>query len=200
MRPYHYAWIICLIALFAFAGIKTMNVKMPVSDTSSPVAGVQLGGTFTLTDQDGKKVTDKSWPNKYLLIYFGFTHCPDICPVGLSRMTEALKQLPSSVSDKIQPIFITVDPSRDTAKVIKEYVVLFDKKLVGLTGTEQQIKDVEKLYRVYAQKEGSGDDYMVNHSGYTYLMKPDGQFAAIYAHETTSDDLAKELKKIVLSE
>ncbi len=199
MRPYHIAWIVCFVALIVFVGMR-FAMQTPPSASSS-IAGVELGGPFTLTDQNGKRVTEKSWPGKYLLVYFGFTHCPDICPVGLSRIIEALNALPPELRKKIQPIFITVDPARDTAKALKDYVVLFDKNMVGLTGTTEEIKHVIKLYRVYAQKDtpqkGSGTDYMVNHSGYTYLMNPEGGLAGIYPHETTPDDMAKQLKTAI---
>ena len=198
MKPYHIAWIICFIALTAFVVLR-VTTQPPQTRSSIPdiVAASDLGGEFALTDQNGKTVTNKSWPNKYLLIYFGFTHCPDICPVGLSRMTDALKKLPDDQRAKIQPIFITVDPARDTPQAIKEYAALFDKNLVALTGTEEQINHVKKLYRVYAQKDGTGDDYMVNHSGYTYLMTPDEKLAGLYPHESTADEVAANLKKVL---
>lgn len=204
MRPYQIAWVACFFALIIFVGIHfamqaTPNVSASSPDSPQAIAGVKIGGAYTLTDQNGKKVTDKSWPGKYQLVYFGFTHCPDICPLGLNRMADALKVLPASIHKKIQPIFITVDPERDTPKILREYVGLFDKHLIGLTGSSEDIKKVEALYRVYAQKDGTGDDYMVNHSGYTYLMGPKGDLLSVYAHETTAEDLAAALKKTIPS-
>jgi protein SCO1 len=193
-RPSMIAWILCL-AIGVPMGILWHNQTQNTPE--SAVAGVDLGGPFTLVDQDGKTVTDKSWPEKYLLLYFGFTHCPDICPLGLNKMAEALKELPATQSDKIQPILITVDPARDTPPALKEYVTLFDSRLVGLTGSHQQIEHVKKLFRVFAQKQGDGDDYMVNHSGFIYLMGPGGKTLNIYVHETTAKQLADSLKETV---
>ena len=200
MRPSQIAWIVCLFAFALFIGLR-LSTRPPQAQTNavavSTPAGVKIGGPFVLTDHNGHTVTERSWPGKYLLVYFGFTHCPDICPIGLGRIADALKELPADLRGKIQPLFITVDPARDTAKVMKEYVTLFDQNLIGLTGTDEQVKHVQKLYRVYAQKSGTGDDYMVNHSGFTYLMTPDGEMAAIFAHETTADDMAGQIKGIL---
>ena len=139
--------------LIGYIQLKTQDINIQnTGSTPSPLAGVPLGGPFALTNQDGKAVTEGSWPGRYLLIYFGFTHCPDICPLGLTKMAEALQALPKETAAKIQPILITVDPARDTAKDLKEYVRLFYPTLQGLTGTQDQVDAVVKTYRVYAQK------------------------------------------------
>ena len=193
LKPYHLAWIVCLVA----AGLYFMlPKKAPVetSDSSSPVAGSSVGGPFTLTDHDGHLVTDKSWPGEYLLVYFGFTYCPDVCPLGLNRITDAMNKLPQDIQERIRPVFITVDPERDTVEELKKYVALFHPRMVGLTGTPEQIDEVKKTYRVYAEKEGDSEHYMVNHSAYTYLMAPDGTLEAIFSHDTTVDEMAGKLK------
>lgn len=188
------AWIICVFFGVAVA-ILAHNAK-PVDSPS--VAGVAVGGSFTLTDHNGQTITERSWPNKYLLVYFGFTHCPDICPVGLNKIAEVMHDLPQAQSPKVQPLFITLDPTRDSAAVLKDYVAPFKSNIIGLTGTQQQIDHVIKLYRVYAQKQGDGPDYMINHSGYMYLMKPDGQNAAIFAHDMSTDDIVKTIRSSVI--
>lgn len=172
-----------------------------------------MGGPFTLTDHMGNRVTEKSWPQKYLLVYFGFTHCPDICPRGLSTLTEALNKTSATALEKIQPVFITVDPARDTAEVLKEYMKAFHPKFLALTGSEAEIDAVKKAYRVYAedpsQNHGQGHEHghgghdhsqsmgMINHSAFTYLMAPDGTLAHIFGHDATSAEIAKTLNSTV---
>jgi protein SCO1/2 len=190
-RPSSIAWMLCLLIGISLAGIYLANKSMPPAGEASSYQGV--GGPFTLTDQNGRPVTEKSWSGKYLLVYFGFTHCPDVCPTGLNRIAEALNALPSQTIDKIQPIFITVDPARDKVEDLKTYVALFHPKLIGLTGTETQIEQVESAYKVYAQKQGDGPDYMVNHSAFTYLQDPYGKVIALFSHEITAEEMAKQI-------
>lgn len=195
-RPASIAWMICLLAGLAFLGLYWSHDIVPQdNDTPSYIGAV--GGPFTLTDQDGHKITEKSWPNKYLLIYFGFTHCPDVCPTGLNKIAVALDALPADKLAKIQPLFITVDPERDTAADLKNYVSLFHPKLIGLTGTSVQIEQVEAAYKVYAQKQGTGPDYMVNHSAFTYLQDPYGRVAGLYSHEMTAQEMTKEISQAI---
>ena len=194
-RPSSLAWSLCALGLLAVLGLA---LSMPAPKPDSGIATIGgLGGPFTLTDQDGRAVTEKSWPGQYLLIYFGFTHCPDVCPTGLNRMAAALDALPAGKVAKIQPILITVDPARDDAASLKEYVGLFHPKLVGLTGSEAQIESVKSAFKVYAQKQGDGADYMVNHSAFTYLLAPDGQLAGLYDHEITPQDMSKQINQVV---
>ena len=179
-----------------YARIKTAPVVMETV-SSQPLAGLDLGGPFTLTDQDGTPVTETSWPGQYLLLYFGFTHCPDICPIGLGKLADALNALPAGIAARIQPLFITIDPARDTAVELKKYVTLFHPKLRGLTGTQTQIDDIIKTYRVYAQKQiidGDEKNYMINHSSYMYLVAPTGKVIDVYAHDTNAADIAAKLK------
>ncbi len=194
MRPSSIAWILCGIAVLALAAMWSVKPQ-PLADDN--VAGVTLGGAFTLTDHNGNRVTEHQWPGQYLLVYFGFTHCPDICPTGLSKITEALNALPPETAAKIQPLLITVDPARDDVNTLKTYVALFHPRLVGLTGSQAEIEHVKKLWRVYAEKQGNDKDYMVNHSGFSYLMNPDGSTAAIFAHETTPEEMTEKIKKAV---
>jgi cytochrome oxidase Cu insertion factor (SCO1/SenC/PrrC family) len=166
-------------------------------ETKAVAGGSGIVSKFTLTDHNGQTVTENSWPDKYLLVYFGFTHCPDICPLGLNKIAEALKSLPKKKLEKIQPLFITVDPSRDDAAALKTYVPLFHQKIIGLTGTEDQIAEVKKSFKVYAEKSGDGKDYMVNHSAFTYVMNPNGSLNDVFGHDVTADELSDGISHII---
>lgn len=145
-----------------------------------------FGGPFTLTDHNGKTVTEKNYGGTYKLIYFGFTFCPAICPTELAKITSALNTLGED-SKKIQPLFITVDPERDTVEKMKSYVGLFHPSLVGLTGTPEQIKATTKAYKIYAAKvqDPSLSEYTMDHSSFVYLIAPDGRLLYIFK---SSDD------------
>lgn len=200
LRLYHIAWVLCVIlaAIFFLLGVpREQTSTSPLSGTT-PIAGADMfGGAFTLTDHNGEQVTDKSWPDKYRIIYFGFTFCPDVCPLGMTTIANALSDLPQDIQDKIQPVFITVDPARDDAATLKQYVTLFNPNFIGLTGTDEQINHIKKLYKIYAEKDGSGDEYMINHSAFTYLVDPDGTLVGLYAHETTAKEMAADMAKQV---
>lgn len=157
--------------------------------------GVTVGGPFTLVDTTGASVTDATYRGRWMLVFFGFTHCPDVCPTGLQTITAALDRL-GPASAAIVPIFITIDPERDTAAALAEYVKLFDERLVGLTGTQDQIAVAIKAYRVYAARAHSKDSssYLMDHSSFIYLIGPDGAFRALYRHGIGAQELADALK------
>lgn len=159
------------------------------------LAGV-VGGPFTLVDGNGKPVTEKSWPGKYLMVFFGFTFCPDVCPTTLAEISETLRLL-GPAADKVQPLFITVDPERDGPAEMKEYTSSFDPRIAGLTGDRPQIDAVEKAYRVVAVRRGEGDDYTMDHSALIYLMGPDGRLKQIFAHDMDPQALADGVKKLI---
>ena len=158
-----------------------------------PLPKVAIGGPFQLTDQDGKAVTQASWPGRYLLVFFGYTYCPDVCPTTLGTLADALGQLGPTAA-KIQPLFVTVDPDRDKPDVLKAYTANFDQRIVGLTGTADQIKQVAKAYRVYYARHGDGADYTMDHSAVLYLMAPDGHFAALLDGQEGAAAMAKDLR------
>ena len=163
----------------------------------SAVAGI--GGPFTLTDGNGKQVTDQDFRGKYMLVFFGFTFCPDICPTTLNMVSDALDRL-GPKADKIAPLFITVDPKRDTPAVVKQYAAAFGPRIVGLTGTPEQIKAVAKAYRVYYAEHRTGEgpgDYSMDHSSVMYLMGPDGTFVAPLRAEQSGADIAATLAKLM---
>jgi len=163
--------------------------------TSPP--GVSVGGPFSLVDGDGKAVSDSDFRGRWMLVYFGYTYCPDVCPTELQTISAALAKLGADAA-KVAPMFITIDPARDTPAAIGSYVKLFDPKLIGLTGTAQQIADVAREYRVYyakvTPKGASADGYLMDHSGFVYLMDPQGHFAALYNPATDADDMAAGLR------
>lgn len=156
-----------------------------------------IGGPFTLTDQDGKTRSDSEFRGRLMLVNFGFTNCPDICPLGLQLMTDALETLGKD-ADKVQPIFITVDPARDTPAVMKDYVAHFSERIVGLTGTPEQVAAAAKAYRVYYKVHGdpaTNPNYAVDHSGFIYLMGRDGKFLTHFTHDTPPDKMADAVRK-----
>jgi protein SCO1/2 len=143
----------------------------------APLAGAAIGGPFTLTDQMGKKRSNSEWDGGYQIVYFGYTSCPDICTPDTQNLMAGLKLFEKSdpqLAAKIQPLFITVDPQRDTKEVLAQFVSAFHPRLIGLTGTPEQIADATKRYAIYASRvEGSRPDaYLMSHSQTPYLMGP----------------------------
>jgi protein SCO1/2 len=158
-----------------------------------------VGGPFSLTDQDGRKVSEKDFLGRHMLVFFGFTYCPDICPTELQVMMAALDAM-GPQGDQIQPVFVSIDPERDTPEVLKSYVGNFGARLVGLTGTPDEIAAVAKAYRVYYAKAGdqtSPDSYLMDHSSIIYLMGPDGRFVKHFPYTTDVAKLTAELKDAV---
>jgi protein SCO1/2 len=156
-----------------------------------------IGGPFNLVDQTGKRVTDADFRGKSMLVFFGFTSCPDICPAGLQVMTAALDKL-GPKSDNVTPVFITVDAERDTPEKLAEYVKSFSPRLVGLTGTPEEVAAVAKAYRVYAKKvpdPNTPGTYTYDHSSILYLMGPDGNYVAHFSPSTDVDKLARQLSR-----
>jgi protein SCO1 len=181
--------LVAALAVYRFAGV---DGGAPAQDRAA------IGGPFELVDQNGKTVTDADFRGRYMLIYFGYTYCPDICPTTLLRNTEALESL-GGKKDLIQPIMISVDPERDTPEHLKDYVQLFDPRLVALTGSPEQVAAAARAYRVYyaKAKEPGADasaDYLMDHSGFTYLMGPNGNFVAFFRHDMTPDAMAARLR------
>lgn len=174
----------------------------PEPAETPPLQGASMGGPFTLTNQDGRPTSDTDFDGRYRLVYFGFTYCPDVCPVDLQLIGQGLRQLEKSdpeVAAKVQPLFISVDPERDTPLVLKQYVSAFHPRLVGLTGTPEQIADVAKRYGVYYMKEEAdgASDYLVNHSRVALLFGPKGEPIAIIPHDKGAEAVAGELRRWV---
>lgn len=159
-------------------------------------AAASIGGPFTLIDQHGNTVTDQSLRGQYLLIYFGYTFCPDVCPTELQAMSQAVDAL-GSAGDAVTPVFITVDPARDTVEQLASYAPHFHPRLVALTGTEQQVAAAAKVYRVYYKKaeDAGSTDYLMDHSSIIYLMGPDGAFLTHFSFGTEPGEMAEGMRK-----
>ncbi len=156
-----------------------------------------IGGPFTLQDGSGQTVTDRSFRGKYMLVYFGYTFCPDVCPTTLNDVAQALDKM-GQAADRVQPLFITVDPARDTPAVVRQYAAAFTPRLTGLTGTPEQIAAVARDYRVYYAPHRTGPnpgDYTMDHSSILYLMNPDGRFVGIIRADEGADQIAADLRK-----
>ncbi|WP_142850544.1 SCO family protein [Telmatospirillum sp. J64-1] len=159
-------------------------------------AAVPIGGPFTLVDHTGKTVTEQDFRGRPMLIYFGYAYCPDACPTSLAIMAQALDML-GPQGEEITPVFITVDPERDTVETVAGYVQAFHPRMVGLTGTNEQVEAAKKAWRVYSAKANveSATDYLVDHSSIIYLMGPDGSFVTHFSHGTTPEAVAEGLRR-----
>ena len=162
-------------------------------------AGISVGGPFALVNGDGKAVSDKDFRGKYMLVYFGYTFCPDVCPTTLSAVADAMDRL-GPKAERLRPLFITVDPKRDSPAVVKQFAAAFGPRVEGLTGSAAQIATVAKAYRVYYAEHRTGpgpDDYTMDHSSVLYLMGPDGRFIAPIRADMAADQMAAALAKLV---
>jgi protein SCO1 len=176
------------------AALAAGPVPAPAAIPISPQeATTEIGGQFTLVDQDGQTVTDARFRGKWLLVYFGYTHCPDACPTALTNMADALDQIGPSKRQKVQLVFITVDPERDTPAVMKDYVDAFEgADIIGLTGTPEQIGVAEAAYRISARRYNfPNGDYAMSHAATVDIMDPDGHFVATAYPERIAEHLAK---------
>ena len=163
----------------------------------TPSGIASIGGPFSLVSSSGQNVSDRSYRGKWVLIYFGYTYCPDACPTALNNISVALEKLGSDSRD-LQPLFVTVDPQRDTRAAMADYLKSFDSRIIGLTGTQDQIDRTVKEFRVYASREKSddgGDRYLVSHTSYIYLMDPQGSFVNVIQGGATGDEIAAWLRK-----
>lgn len=176
---------------------KMATVRDGGSRVDPDAANVKIGGAFDMLDHTGKAVTNETFAGKPMLVFFGFTHCPDVCPTGLQNMTDALHLAGMNTAAKITPVFVTVDAARDTPEVMAKYVSHFTPGLVGLTGTEAQIAAMAKAYKVYYAKVGDKDnpDYMMDHSAFFYLMGPTGQFLKAIPADSDPQDIAMALRE-----
>lgn len=150
---------------------------------------VPIGGPFTLLDSAGVTRTNADFPGQYLLVFFGYTFCPDVCPITLQTVGSALDRL-GKQAEKVTPIFITVDPERDTPERMGKYVSSFHPRLVGLGGSNEQIAAVAKAYRVYYAKSGEDEDYLLDHSAILFFMSPDGRYLAHFRSDDSAEKMA----------
>lgn len=186
------------IALAAGLGWIISDLLIPGGGTLvtklESVATPAIGGPFALVDGDGKPRTDAEFRGKFMLIYFGYTHCPDACPTALQDMADALEKVGPG-ADQVAPIFISIDPERDTVGYLKGYAEQFDPRFVGLTGSNDQVAAAARAYRVYYRKANQATDYLMDHSSIIYLMGRDGKFLAHFTHQTPPEQIAAAIKK-----
>jgi cytochrome oxidase Cu insertion factor (SCO1/SenC/PrrC family) len=206
---------ICSVFALVVVGITVAVMPGLVSDgnrarmannpaANAPTGGVQIGkaaigGPFTLINQDGETVTQATFDGQYRLMFFGFTHCPDFCPTKLYHISQMLDRLPAEQVAKIAPIFVTIDPARDTAPILKDYLTGFDPRFTGLTGSAEQVAAAAKAFRVYFQKV-PGDDpefYNVDHSTFTYVMGPDNSFIDVITYDTPIEVMVEKVGSYV---
>ena len=197
-----------ICALFALVIIAVTLVVMPNlvgnqqnATSTSQSKGIQMadnvrmGGPYTLVNQDGETITEQSFDGTYRLMFFGFTHCPDFCPTKLYHISQMLDRLPPEKAANITPIFVTIDPARDTAPILKDYLTGFDPRFTGLTGSDEQIAAVAKAFRVYYQKVQSDDPeyYSMDHSTFTYIMGPENNFIDVISYDTPIDVMVEKV-------
>lgn len=185
---------IAIISLYLL--ITTQNDSRPMAGQGSPIQDdVKIGGDFELIDQDGNPYNSKSLKGKLSLIYFGFTYCPDICPTSLQKLTQVLNALDKYNID-VNALFITVDPERDTSKVLKEYTSHFHKKFAALTGSVEQIRKVADQFKVYYAKapNAANGHYMLDHSSFVYLLDKDGKYLKHFYLNSTADEVIEFIR------
>lgn len=184
-----------LLAVLAICGVLLYQLYQRTLTGESQGAAL-IGGPFELMDQNGNTVTDQTFRGKLMLIYFGFTYCPDACPTALGVMSAALEKL-DVAAGRVVPILITVDPERDTPQVLKDYVSSFHPRMMGLTGSKEQVAEAAKAYRVFYQKApgATPDDYLMDHTLLIYLMDEDGKYITHFGPDATPDQMADEIRK-----
>jgi protein SCO1/2 len=188
--------ILQIVAALALLGTASCQGPAP----EPPLAGARIGGPFALTDQDSKTVRDGDFAGKWRIVYFGYTFCPDICPTDMLKLGQAMKLLDKSdpaLSAKIAPIFISVDPERDTPAAVKQFVGQFHPRFTGLTGKLADIQQVAKEYAVAFRKEPAGDSYLIGHTQIAYLMDGEGKPITSLPLEKDPQAIADELRRWV---
>jgi len=189
-------------ALLAALALAACSPSTPATTTpeAPPLAGARIGGPFALIDQDGRPVTDRRFAGKYRIMYFGYTFCPDVCPTDMQTIGGAMRLLETSdpaLAARIVPVFVTVDPTRDTPAVVKQFVAAFHPRIVGLTGSVDAIEAVKKEFAIFSAKgdPAPGGGYLVNHSRQAYLMDPDGKPLALLPQDKGPQALADDIKR-----
>jgi cytochrome oxidase Cu insertion factor (SCO1/SenC/PrrC family) len=194
---------VILLGTLAMLALYMPSMRPQATPTGEAAGVVAIGGPFSLVDGSGKTFTDVDLKGRYALIFFGFTHCPDICPLTLQAMTDAVTQA-GPAGERVTPVFISVDPERDTVEAVGSYVGAFHPRFVGLTGTPEQVAGATKAYRVFARKapvkDNEGKDtaeYTVEHSGMIFLMNPDGRYVTHFSNGTSVEDMAAYIRREV---
>lgn len=197
IRPFLFGGLVVI----GLAGLVTAGVMASRMFNADSPQAMAIGGPFQLAtqaDKSGDKlVTDQDFRGKWMLVYFGYTHCPDACPTSLSDIAGTLDKLGAKAA-KVAPVFVTVDPERDTPAVTAEYAKAFGPSFVGLSGSAEQVAAAERAYHVYSAKHPTKDgDYSMDHSSIIYVMDPQGRFVTTFSTETTPDEMAKRLDGLI---
>ena len=182
--------ILPLIGLVVVLGLTQVPRLLQLAPQPAPI-----GGPFTLNDQAGRLVGDGDFRGRLMLVYFGYTYCPDVCPTTLNQMMRAYNALGAEQQSQVAPIFVTVDPERDNISQMDQYVTSFSPALIGLTGTPEQVAAIERGYHVYARKSGTGDTYTMDHSSIIYLMGKDGRFLRHFNGDAKDEEIADGLRQ-----
>ncbi len=189
MNPSHHHYLAPILA----SAILALTVLLSSSATFAERSEKAIGGAFNLINHHNKPVTDEDFLGKYMLVYFGYTYCPDVCPTDLQIMSKALSMVDSDIAEDIAPVFISIDPERDTVALMAQYVKYFHKNLIGLTGTVDQVKDIKSKYRVYSAKSDDTANYLVDHTAYTYFMGRDGKLLKHFNHALPPEKMAEQI-------
>ena len=190
--------IVLMIGGFVYFIDNSEQVFVKQSASGQPYSGkAAIGGEFTMTDQDGNTFTEADLKGSPTMMFFGFTHCPDICPTSLTTITHVMEDLPKDISDNLKVVFVTVDPARDTPAVMKEYLANFDEDYIGLSGTEEQLKDMAKKYLVYYAKNADSDPkyYLMDHSAYVYLFDDNAEYLTHFSHKMQPDAISAKVQQ-----
>jgi protein SCO1/2 len=184
--------------VLAAGTILTIALRAPPSAAGDTILSSAIGGPFRLTDQNGKPFTDADLKGKWHLVFFGYTHCPDVCPTTLNELSLAIDKLDRGQRKDIGVVFISVDPERDTPKVLKSYVESFDAPITGLTGSAAEVKRAARDYHVYyARHERADGGYDMDHSAVIYVMDPRGRFTGTITPDTTAPQIKTRLEKLL---
>ena len=201
VRVRYALWGLTVVAALVLAGLYMTGTPTPQASRQTTQTGeAAIRSDFTLTDHTGARVTEEDFLGRWQLVFFGFTHCPDVCPTTLAYMASVLDTL-GTTADKIAPLFITVDPPRDTPDVMADYVSAFHPRLVGLTGSEADVAAGADAFRAYYERmeeESAPDGYLMAHSGHIYLMTPDGRFESAFREgDQPPEEMARKVLEIM---
>jgi protein SCO1/2 len=191
--------LLAIVVVAAIAGVAQWLVIRNddvTKDASGMVTSVEIGGPFLLTDHTGRQVTEKDYLGNFTLVFFGYTFCPDVCPTELGDIALALDEL-GDLSLAVTPVMISIDPERDTPSVLAEYVPLFHERLVGLTGTPEQIKTVADAYRIFYRRVDDPEYsyYLMDHTSFVYLLNPEGNVVSLMRYGTSPEEMASTIRQ-----
>ena len=194
-RGLHLGLLVCGVIVAALAGYWLWWALEDGPQEGRPA----VGGPFELIDGDGRMVTERDFRGRHMLVYFGYTFCPDVCPTTLFSASQALDGIGPELASKVRLVFVSIDPERDTPGVVKEYASHFHPGTVGLTGTPEQVAAAARAFRIYYRKADPDEDggYLVDHSSILFLMDGEGRYVTHFGHEATADDMAAALKRLL---